>query len=475
MYNIVLIWAWWAGVSSLWWLLLELWYKNIIAVNNAHKDALDLLKKNWAKVFVGHWKYEVQAWDVVIYSAAALESIEVQQAFSLHEQNYKKAPAPMLFHECLGEISKYFRTIAVTGTHGKSSTSSLCAAVMKQCSDDFWLAVIWAQVVQWDNNSFAINTQHKDWIRSILDHIFFRKGQPIGSLMKKWWFVVEADEYNKHFLFQDPDYALITSCELDHLDTYGDQETYYHTFYQFMKKVKDTIYAPQWDNGIEKLSKHASLQEWNCKEITLVERNEYSFDYMIWWHNHNNASLVEACLQNIIPNPHIPIKTAINQFRWIKRRAELLGETKQWVAVYSDYGHHPSEIASTIAAFREKFPQTLMHVLFEPHQMGRVVQFWDEFLQAMQPRDNEYRAYMPIFAARETVQWCKESFPLDSIIHSVETSEELSILFAQQASAPLLDSNEAVYKWIDSPDTWIIIFFSAWALDSTIRAVFATP
>lgn len=103
---------------------------------------------------IGHGHYDIKQGDVVIYSAAALQSEEVQQAFALHEQDYKKAPPPMLFHECMGEISKYFRTLAVTGTHGKSSTSAMLATVLHALSPDFGIAIIGAQLTQREGRSY---------------------------------------------------------------------------------------------------------------------------------------------------------------------------------------------------------------------------------------------------------------------------------------------------------------------------------
>jgi len=477
MKNIVLVWAWWAGVSSLWWLLLSLWYTTIIACDKVDSDNLQSLKQQWAKIQIGHGNFSVQQWDIVIYSAATTHSPEVQQAFQFHEQNYKKSPPPMLFHQCMGEISKYFRTIAATGTHGKSSTSSMMAYALKELSDDFWVAVIGAQLSDWDGRSFALNTNHQTTIRSIFDHIFFRKGQPIGEIMKTLRFVVEADEYNKHFLFLDPEYSIIINCELDHLDTYGTQENYLHTFYQFMQKVRYQTIVPAKDETIQQLVEYNKTQPATIKEPFYVEQKRYNFSHIIGGHNHSNASLVEACLTTILPESHP--KNIIESFWWILRRWELLWTSQSSIPVYSDYGHHPTELASTISALRDQFPDQHIHVLFQPHQMARIVQFREQFHEAMKPLNGEKRAYNPIYAARESISGCQEIFSLDwdlwqtqwvQQLHTVSSSQELSVQFAQQSNAPLLETKEAIYERIESISDGIIIYFSAGDLDKIIRS-----
>ena len=82
--------------------------------------------------------------------------------------------------------------------------------------------------------------------------------------------------------------------------------------------------------------------------------------------------------------------------------------------VYSDYAHHPTEIVSTLRSFHEKFPDRPVHVIFEPHQMARVIQFRDEFSQILAVQLNERRAMTPIYAARESLDLMKEIFPKDN-------------------------------------------------------------
>ena len=116
--NIVLIWAWWTGISSLWFLFTQLWYNNIIWIDSTESQITKALQSNGVKVILWHGVYQVQAGDLVIYSDAAPQAPEVIQTKERVLQEVKWARPPLSYFQFLWEISKLFETISIAGTHG---------------------------------------------------------------------------------------------------------------------------------------------------------------------------------------------------------------------------------------------------------------------------------------------------------------------------------------------------------------------
>lgn len=110
--------------------------------------------------------------------------------------------------------------------------------------------------------------------------------------MKQYLFVVEADEYNRHFLHLDPDYAIITNIELDHADIYGDETTYIETFQQFARKVRHTIWMLEDAKGGQAMRESASLM--------FIPQHHFPFTHLLGSHNHGNASLALACAEALV-------------------------------------------------------------------------------------------------------------------------------------------------------------------------------
>ena len=122
--KIVLVGAGGSGISNLAYILQELWYDNLLAIDGFESQITQALEKNGIKTLIGHWQYQIKPDDIVIYSEAVVNSQEVQSAFQLKLTNQQPLKIRNYF-QFLGEMSKYFRTVGFSGTNGKSSSSAL--------------------------------------------------------------------------------------------------------------------------------------------------------------------------------------------------------------------------------------------------------------------------------------------------------------------------------------------------------------
>jgi len=140
-----------------------------------------------------------------------------------------------------------------------------------------------ANIGQRNNHNYITHPSTVEASKQIIDHIFDPKAPSIAHLMKQYLFVVEADEYNRHFLHLDPDYALVTNIELDHADYYGDEETYFEAYRDFVRKVKYKIRMIKDSTGEQVLEEFPQL--------VLIPTQQFTFSHLLGSHNHGNASL----------------------------------------------------------------------------------------------------------------------------------------------------------------------------------------
>lgn len=461
--SLVFVWAWWSGVRALVQLMIALTIPEIICIDETDSDALHQFREQHITTYIGHDTYTLQHGDVVIYSAATKDTPQVQDAFRFLE-NDPLAPAPFLYAEFLWEISKYLFTIAITGTHGKSTTTWLVATSAINHFPQASLAIVGAGVVErwWENCRY--NPQDIELLRSIMQRIISRKSTNTTIPVKQHLFVIEADEFNHHFLLLNPDVSIITSMDHDHVDIYPTRENYVAAFNQFCRNTYWPVFT------LEHIAKELD----NNDNISVVTPISFSFHSMIWGHNHNNASLALAALTYLqtkkgVSASSTSIKQSLESFQWLHRRAELLGTNRQNVPLYSDYGHHPDEIKSTIKAFQESFPWREIICFFEAHQARRLLNFWYEFIDAF----NTISCFVvPVFTARESFeaieQYCNTP-EIHSIIAHLNSFHDLWETFAKQIKGTYVADWNDLSSVIHSIDSWSIIAFSAWILDGKLR------
>lgn len=274
------------------------------------------------------------------------------------------------YHEFLGGLLESYTSIAVTGSHGKTSTTGLLSHTLKQ------LAPL--------NYLIGDGTGH---------------GQADAS-----FFTLEACEYRRHFMAYQPDYAIITNVDFDHPDYYQSIDDVFSAFSSFAGQVKKAVIACGEDKYLRQLSLNIPIFYYG-----LTDNNDYyaqsivrstdgaSFDVFFRGeklghfavptygeHNILNALAVIAVLSQEGFDPQ-DIAQHLLTFQGVKRRFSVKQVGN--LTIIDDYAHHPSEIKATIDAAKQKFPTKQVVAVFQPHTFSRTVALLEEFGQALNLAD----------------------------------------------------------------------------------------
>lgn len=267
------------------------------------------------------------------------------------------------YPEFLGELSRQKFTIAVSGTHGKTTTTAMIAKILIEAGLDPTVII----------GSFLLN---EDGTRTN-----FIAG-------KSNYLVVEACEYKRSFLNLSPKILVITNVDADHLDYYKDLDDIKNAFAEISAKSEKVI----TENEYQKMPTDFKLRVPGA-------------------HNIRNAQAAFAVADALGISPSASLR-ALNKFRGTWRRFEYKGEFNG-TTVYEDYAHHPAEIRVTIAGARELYPDKRLVIFFQPHLYSRTKQLLGDFAQALALADLVFVA--PIYAAREALD--------PSINHQILASE----------------------------------------------------
>ena len=280
--------------------------------------------------------------------------------FSLDPENEElleaqKRNIPVLtWQEFMGQyLEKDHFVIAVSGTHGKSTTTAMIALMLEDAGLDPTVE-LGAIVPKWGKN--------------------YRVGEDKI-------FVTEADEFNDNFLATIPDIAVVTNIEMDHPEYFKDFTAVKDSFQKFLLKTKNTIVANISDSGVSEVLK-VLMKETGVKCLD-YSKNKLSLDLLVPGEfNVLNAKAAFAVGLLLGLTPAQIIKS-LNNYAGIGRRFELVGKIKG-ADTYSDFGHHPTEIKTTLKAATEKFPNTKIWLIYEPHMFSRTLNLFDDFVEVFQ-------------------------------------------------------------------------------------------
>lgn len=302
--------------------------------------------------------------DIVVYSVAVSENHpELRRALDLGIPAHTYA-------EVLGEYSRHKRTIAVCGSHGKTTTTGMLTSVFVSSGA--------------------------------------KPSALVGSLMKDFgglnvirgaddMFIVEACEYRMNFASLHPKHALVTNIELDHCDYFASEEHYFRAFHSFLRKVPiNGIVVMKEQDGPKVDAKNLPCRVIYYDSFIDELRSRQDFQLKVFGdHNIANAACVYAFAQAYGIQPE-KILRGLALFSGTWRRMEYKGGLKG-ASVFDDYAHHPTEVRATLAAFRKHFPDKTIRAVFQPHQHSRTRFFLQDFAQSFQDADevivpNIYRA-----------------------------------------------------------------------------------
>ncbi|NCD71379.1 UDP-N-acetylmuramate--L-alanine ligase [Mucilaginibacter agri] len=287
--------------------------------------------------------------------------------------------------QVLGILSEGMYTIAVAGTHGKTTTSCMVAHILKHSGKDC-AAFLGGIASNYNTNVLYGN----------------------NNIM-----VVEADEYDRSFLTLHPDIAIVTSMDADHLDIYGDHSHLTESFELFVSQLKPNgnVIAKK-GLEIDSTLKYSITEQTDVyAENIRIEQGEFYFDFknnsgvvindihlgIPGIHNIENAvaAIQAALLVDVEPEK---IKTALTAFRGVKRRFEYLVKSAGHVYI-DDYAHHPEELRAAISSVKRIYPDKKLTVIFQPHLFTRTRDFADGFAEVLSMADE--LILLDIYPARE--------------------------------------------------------------------------
>lgn len=302
------------------------------------------------------------------------------------------------YFELLGEVSRTMRSIAVAGTHGKTTTTGMIAKILSDAGESP-TAIIGSIVRDFGSNFLA--------------------GR--DDLL-----VVEACEYRNHLLQLSPEILVITNIELDHTDFFPTLAALQETFRTAVEKVPESgvIVTNPNDPKIAAVLAGAKARIVDYAQKAIGELR------LVGEFNRENARAALAAALAAVPqlSPEAAVHS-LSQFQGSWRRFEFKGETKEGALVFDDYAHHPTAVRKTIAAAREKYPDKKIVVAFHPHLYSRTRDFMDEFASALATADEVILA--PIYAAREQ--------PIDGITSETLAEKIAALGTSAQAFASLHD------------------------------------
>ncbi|WP_443944189.1 UDP-N-acetylmuramate--L-alanine ligase [Pedobacter sp. AW1-32] len=301
--------------------------------------------------------------------------------------------------EVLGIISKGMFCIAIAGTHGKTTTSSIVAHILKDTGYDC-TAFLGGITSNYNSN------------------VLFGSNNVV---------VVEADEYDRSFLKLHPDIAAVTSMDADHLDIYGDKSHLEESFHLFASQLKENgqLFA---HDGLP-LSNYISYAANNTATAQAsnvrVEGAKFVFDYKDAEHSLNDIPLMLPGLHNV-ENTTVAIaiafklgidaekiKQAVGRFKGVKRRFEYIVDNGKQVYI-DDYAHHPEELRACFDAVRMLYPEKKLTVIFQPHLFTRTRDFADDFAKVLSTADE--LLLLDIYPARELpIEGVDSTFLLEKI------------------------------------------------------------
>ncbi len=353
----------------------------------------DLTRQLIAEGIAVHYQDDPEAippeLDLAIYTPAVPATLEELQVLKRRQVKLVKRA------EALGLIGKRHKTLAVAGTHGKTTTSALAAYLMHEAKTDA-VAFLGGITANYNTN--------------------YLPGQ--GE-----WLVVEADEYDRSFLHLYPQVSVVTYIEPDHLDIYTELGAFEQSFRSYVSQVgvegggvvitkaaiADTLAASLQHVEVQTYGLEDEQLDWSGRNIR-VEEGQFRFDLhcpqgvfadlqLAVPGRHNVENAVGALAAVAAAGVSVELSTSLLRgFRGVRRRFEYLGDWRG-AKIISDYAHHPTEVAAAINAAHQLFCSYRVIGIFQPHLFSRTRDFAAEFAAALS--DLQEVVMLELYPARE--------------------------------------------------------------------------
>jgi UDP-N-acetylmuramate--alanine ligase len=348
----------------------------------------------------------------------------------------------------LGEITKQFKTIAIAGTHGKTTTTTLTAHILKTAGI----------------NCFAfLGGISQNYHTNLL----------LGDANDpNAYVVVEADEYDRSFLTLHPYITVITSVDADHLDIYGDADAMHKTYTEFASQVQNDgflIVKKNVDNDLRLKDKRLvySLNldtEYSANSIEIID-GEFCYNInspiepvshvaigLPGLHNVENSIAAAAVAQQLGIKGDV-INKALRSFKGVKRRFDYRIKTKSVVYI-DDYAHHPEELKAAIGAAKQLYPDKKVTGIFQPHLFTRTRDFAEGFAESLDLLD--VCVLLDIYPAREK--------PIEGINSKM-------LLDKMKCEEKFLVKKEDVLDFLKTHTPQVVMTLGAGDIDSLIEPI----
>lgn len=437
--KVYLIGIWWIGVSALARHYLWEWWE-VYGSDATHSKLIDDLIDEGCDVIIWSDSTRIST-DIkkVIFSEAipkTQEELQLAQESGIETLKYNKA---------LAEIANPKKLIAISGTHGKSTTTSMVSQIFQNSREDF-TSVVGTILKEFDEKNYF-------------------------SRWKDNYFIIEACEYKNHFLEYKPSLAVITNIEYDHADYFKTPESYVKAFENFINNI-----LPGGFCIINSDDTNCSTLIWLRNDIhyILVGKDNFSTIFPGETSKSNIEDYPEIVLQ--IPGEHIlfdaklayvvwymagipevSILESLEEYSWVWRRMEKIGNTENGNILMSDYAHHPTEISTTLKALKSWYPNTEIFTIFQPHQYSRTIELLEGFKTCFS--DTDILIIPDIYESRDSDE---DKSVMNSKIF-VESIEHPNIIDGNglENSLPLIEKYDS-----ENPDSSIILLLWAWNIDN---------
>ena len=390
-------------------------------VHNSH--VTEMLRGKGVEVIIGQKKENIQDGITTVYFSPAIPETNEE----LLEVRKRGIPA-YSYPEGLGHISRTIETVSVSGTHGKTSTTAMIAHILRSANKK--PTVIVGSLLGKDGTNYIAGD---------------------GKL-----FVVEACEFKESFHELSAHVAVITNIDNDHLDYYGSMENVVKSFSVFVSKIPSSGFVV-CDTTLPYMKEVLAHTQ-----ATIVDVSQDSIDFVLpipGEHMKKNARLA-AQVALLYGVPESDSKKYLETFPGVWRRSEYIGTTKHGALVFDDYGHHPTEIKTTLEGFRSRYTDKKIVVLFQPHLYSRTKLLFNDFVTSFGASDTVLVA--PIYAAREKND---ESITSTILVHALAEQGVQARVYENER-----DFAELATQGVDT----IIITLGAGAMNEVAEALVKT-